>query len=79
MATRKAPARSRKAKRTVAVVGALAILGTTLELASGGVTLAERALALVVKGQQVLAGEASAATPRTCESPRKSLPWSSRP
>ncbi len=55
----------------VAVVGTLAILGTTLELASGGVTLAERVLALVVKGKQLLAEEASAATPGTCAAPRK--------
>ena len=74
MATRKAPARSRKAKRTVAAVGALALLGTTLELASGGVTLAERVLGLVVKGKELLAAEASAATPGTCAAPRKSLP-----
>jgi len=58
-------------KRTVAVVGGLAILGTTLKLASGSVTLAERVLTLMVKGNQVLAGEASAATPDTCKTPRK--------
>jgi hypothetical protein len=54
MATRKSPAKRRKTRRAVAVVGVLAILGTALDIASGSVTLAERVLALVVKGKQVL-------------------------
>ncbi|WP_146210268.1 hypothetical protein [Vitiosangium sp. GDMCC 1.1324] len=72
MRTKKAPVRSRKARRVVAVAGGVvAALGLSLQLASGGVDLAERVLTLVVKARQVLAGDASAAASGTCEQPKK--------
>jgi hypothetical protein len=71
MVKRKTPARRRKARRAVVAAGAVALLGAAVEVASGGVTLAERVLALVVKGRQVLAQSAHAAEPPHCVLPKK--------
>jgi hypothetical protein len=71
MVKRKTPARRRKAKRVLAVAGTVALIGSVLEIASGGVTLAERVLGLVEKGRQVLAPSADAATPTLCKSSKK--------
>ncbi|HZI04603.1 MAG TPA: hypothetical protein VEZ71_11295 [Archangium sp.] len=71
MATGKAPARSRKARVVVAVAGVGAALGLYLQLATGGVMLAERVLTLVVKTKQMLAEQASTAEPGICEQVKK--------
>jgi len=72
MVKKKTPARRRKAGRAVAAAGVVALIGAAIEVASGGVTVAERVLALVVKGRQVLARPATAAEPSFCEIPRSS-------
>ncbi len=69
MATRKTPARSRKSRGVVAVAGLGAVLGMYLQLASGGVTLGERVLDLVVKAQRVLKADANTTAP--CEQPKR--------
>ncbi|MFY0579866.1 hypothetical protein ACN28S_41480 [Cystobacter fuscus] len=72
MVKSKAPARSRKAGGVVAMAGGVvAALGLSLQLAPGGVELAERVLTLVVKAVQVLTEQASTTAPGTCEQPKK--------
>jgi hypothetical protein len=71
MVKKKTPARRRKTRGAVVVAGALALIGAAVEVASGGVTVAERVLALVVKARQALAPSANAAEPPVCELPRK--------
>ncbi|WNG57696.1 hypothetical protein F0U59_25250 [Archangium gephyra] len=71
MMKRKTPTRRRKARGAVVVAGTLALIGAAIEVASGGVTVAERVLALVVKARQALAPSANAAGPAACELPRK--------
>ncbi|WP_375773610.1 hypothetical protein NR798_22995 [Archangium gephyra] len=71
MVKKKTPVRRRKARGAVMVAGALALIGAAVEVASGGVTVAERMLALVVKARQALAQPAHAAEPTLCELPKK--------
>jgi hypothetical protein len=49
----------------------LTLGGMVLDVVSGGVTVAERVLALVAKGKLVLTQEASAAEPGPAAAPRK--------
>lgn len=71
MVKKKTPVRRRKARRAVMAAGVVALVGAAVEVASGGVTVAERVLTLVVKARQALAPSANAAEPALCEVPRK--------
>lgn len=57
--------------RAAALAVMLTLGGMVLDVVSGGVTVAERVLALVAKGKLVLTQEASAAEPGPAAAPRK--------